>query len=190
MIAFPIPAEYNIRVLKREINHTGLRQEKYMFNFLKKPMDKKSFIYSPVRGKIKALSEVDDEAFRSEKMGKTVAIEPMENTIYAPVNGVVKGIFPTCQSISIVSDSGQNILLHIGVNTHLLNGTGFISHIHKDDKITVGKRILEIDREMMVSNDYDPTILIIITNSSDYQDIKVLKDDLVQVKDELMLLEG
>ena len=43
---------------------------------------------------------------------------------------------------------------------------------------------------MMISNEYDPTILIIITNSSDYQDIKVLKDDLVQVKDELVLLEG
>ena len=50
--------------------------------------------------------------------------------------------------------------------------------------------MLEIDREMMLSNDYDPTILLIITNSSDYQDIKVLKDNLVQVKDELILIEG
>lgn len=160
-----------------------------MLNFLKKPGAKKCMIYSPVRGKIKDLNEVDDETFRSEKLGRTVAIDPMENTIYAPVNGVVKGIFPTCQSIAIKADTGQDILLHIGVNTHLLNGTGFISHIHKDDKITVGKRILEIDREMMIANQFDPTILLIVTNTTEFASVKLLKDDIVMVKDELLLVE-
>lgn len=160
-----------------------------MKNFFRKPQEKKSIIYSPVRGKIKDLSDVDDDSFRSEKLGKTVAIDPMENTIYAPVNGVVKGIFPTCQSIAIKADSGQDILLHIGVNTHLLNGTGFISHIHKDDRIVVGKRMLEIDREMMISNQFDPTILLIVTNTKEYASIKLLKDDVVLVKDELLLVE-
>ena len=158
-----------------------------MMKFFKKPGEKKILIYSPVRGKLKDLSEIDDDSFRSEKLGKTVAIEPLENTIYAPVNGVIKGIFPTCQSIAIKADSGADLLLHIGVNTHLLNGTGFISHIHKDDKITIGKRMLEIDREMMLSNHFDPTILLIVTNTPEFASIKLLKEDSVLVKDELLL---
>lgn len=160
-----------------------------MLNFLKKPNDKKCIVYSPVRGNLKDLNEVDDETFRCEKLGKTVAIDPLENTIYSPVNGIVKGIFPTCQSISIISESGQNILLHIGVNTHLLHGAGFISHIHKDDKVTVGKRLLQIDREMMIANQYDPTVLMIVTNSSEYSSVTLVREGFVKAEEELLIIE-
>lgn len=157
-----------------------------MFRIFKKAVEKKTMVYSPVKGKIRPLSEVDDETFQAEKLGKTIAIDPMDNTIYAPVSGVVMGLFPTCQSMNIRSDNGQDILLHIGVNTHMLNGTGFMPHIHKGDHVKAGDRILNIDKDMMVKNQYDPVVLLIVTNTKNFKEVVVLKTAEVEVADELL----
>lgn len=160
-----------------------------MLNIFKKAIEKKNVVYSPVKGNLRDLMEIEDETFRSQTLGYTVAIDPLENTIYSPVSGVVAGLFPTCQSINIRSDNGQDILLHIGLNTHMLNGTGFLTHIHKGDRVKVGQRILQIDRDMMIQNNYDPVILLIITNSAKFQKVTIKADGSVTQMQELLETE-
>lgn len=161
-----------------------------MLNIFKKAIEKKNIIYAPVKGTLRELSEIEDDTFRSQTLGKTVAIDPLDNTIYSPVSGVVTGLFPTCQSINIRSDNGHDILLHIGLNTHMLNGTGFFTHIHKGDHVKAGQRILEIDREMMLGNHYDPVILLILTNSAKFQKITLKAKTEVVLMEELLETEA
>ena len=82
-------------------------------------------IASPLTGEVKALEEVEDEAFSSGALGQGVAILPSEGKLYAPCDGEVVTFFPTGHAIGIVSDGGAEILIHVGMDTVKLDGEGF-----------------------------------------------------------------
>ena len=85
------------------------------------------------------LSQSEDEAFSSESMGKGIVIVPREGKVIAPCDGTVSVLFPTKHAIGIISDSGVEILIHIGINTVNLNGKGFKTYINQGDRIKAGE---------------------------------------------------
>lgn len=128
-------------------------------------------IYAPIKGAIKPLKEVDDDAFAQEVLGKGVAILPEEGKVYAPFDGTVMSLFPTKHAIGIVSDNGCEVLIHIGMNTVQLNGKYFKAHISQGDKVKKGQLLLEFDLLKIVEEGYSIDTPVIITNSKDYLDV-------------------
>ncbi len=131
-------------------------------------------ILSPMTGKVIKLSDVADEAFSSEAMGKGIAIEPTEGKVYAPFDGVVETAFPTKHAMGLTSDSGIELLIHVGMDTVKLNGEHFVSHISDGQKIKKGDLLLEFDIEAIKKAGYPIVTPIIVTNTADYSDISVL----------------
>ena len=131
-------------------------------------------ILSPMTGKVIKLSDVADEAFSSEAMGKGIAIEPTEGKVYAPFDGVVETAFPTKHAMGLTSDSGIELLIHVGMDTVKLNGEHFVSHISDGQKIKKGDLLLEFDIEAIKKAGYPIVTPIIVTNTADYSDIAVL----------------
>jgi len=121
-------------------------------------------IASPVKGEILPLSKVNDEVFSSEMIGKGIAIEPTEGIITAPFDGEVVSIFPTKHAIGLVSETGIELLIHVGLNTVELNGQFFESVIQVGQKIKVGDTLLVFDLKKIKNAGYETQVMLIITN--------------------------
>ncbi|CCI84507.1 beta-glucosides PTS, EIIBCA [Lactobacillus pasteurii DSM 23907 = CRBIP 24.76] len=126
---------------------------------------------SPVEGKLENLSSVNDPTFSSGVMGKGVAIVPTKGTIVAPANGVVTAVFETKHAIGLHLDNDADVLIHIGIDTVELKGEGFKQLVQKGQKISIGDKLIEFDLGRLKSEGYDPTVIMIITNSADFLEV-------------------
>ena len=125
----------------------------------------------PADGKVEALSTSSDEAFSSEILGKGCLILPDNGNVYAPCDGVVRTLFPTKHAIGLASDSGCEVLLHIGINTVSLEGRYFEAHVKQGDQVKKGQLLITFDKEKIEKEGYNCEIPMLITNSDDYLDI-------------------
>lgn len=131
-------------------------------------------IASPVKGEILPMSRCADEAFASEDMGKGFVVLPSEGKIYAPVNGKIASLFNTKHAIGILSDEGAEILIHIGIDTVDLNGKYFTAHVKQGDHVKKGQLLIEFDLAAVKASGYDDEVMVVITNTNSYQDVKLL----------------
>lgn len=133
-----------------------------------------TLMISPIRGKVVPLQEVQDEAFASEALGKGFAIEPIEGKVVAPFDGKVVAIFPTKHAIGLVSETGVEILIHVGLNTVELNGQYFEAFVEVDDRIKKGQPILNFDLEKIQAAGYSTQVPIVVTNTPQYSSIETI----------------
>ena len=127
---------------------------------------------APIQGKAIAITEVNDPTFAEELLGKGVAIVPAVGKVVAPIDGTVNMVFDTKHAISMTSESGIEILIHVGLDTVTLEGAPFTAHVEADQKVKAGDLMLEFDIEAIKAAGLDVTSPIVICNSDDYKDIK------------------
>ncbi|MBF0794355.1 PTS cellobiose/arbutin/salicin transporter subunit IIBC [Mammaliicoccus lentus] len=137
-------------------------------------------VAAPVEGRVRPIESVKDDVFSKEVIGKSIAIEPTGNTIYAPVTGTVTSVFPTKHAIGITGDDGIEVLIHVGIDTVKLDGGPFISVIEEGDHVNIGDVIGTFDLEQIIEAGYDPTTIVVITNTDDYDSITSFDRDDVQ----------
>lgn len=143
-------------------------------------------IYSPLKGKILELSKVSDQTFSSGCMGDGIAIIPNEGKLFSPVKGKILSIFPTKHAICLQSDNGLELLIHVGIDTVMLEGSGFKILVNSGDKVDVGTPLLEFDLNLISSRGYETTTLVVITNSSEYSEIIHCKEDNIEASNLLL----
>ena len=142
-------------------------------------------VWSPVKGEVLELQQVEDAAFSAGILGKGCAIVPTEGEIYAPVDGVLTTLFPTKHALGITSDDGVEVLIHIGLNTVQLNGEGFTAHVQQGARVSRGQHLLSFDLADIKSKGYCLQTPVIITNTKDYLEIlstmqkEVVPDDVL-----------
>ncbi len=132
---------------------------------------KREVIYSPIKGEVKPLEQVQDAAFSSGVLGKGVVIVPKEGKVVSPFDGTVMTLFPTKHAIGIVSDNGCELLIHVGLNTVQLEGKYFESFVSQGDKIKKGQTLIKFDIENISKEGYCVETPVVVTNYSDYVDI-------------------
>lgn len=143
-----------------------------MFDFLKKKKgDSGEVLGAPIAGEAVPSSEVSDPTFGQEMLGKGMAIKPTEGKVYAPVNGTVVMMFDTKHAVSLASDEGAEILIHIGLDTVTLKGKHFTAHVGAGDKVKKGDLLLEFDMEAIKAEGFDLISPVIICNPDAYQDV-------------------
>lgn len=134
---------------------------------------------SVVNGKKKFLEDVNDEAFSQKMMGDGIAIIPADSKILAPASGEITMIFPTHHAFGMRTNEGIEILIHIGIDTVEMNGDGFESFVKVNEHVEAGELLVKIDLEKIKEGGYESDIMMIITNTSQYQKIiKTKRDDL------------
>lgn len=136
-----------------------------------KSLLEKEIITSPMNGKIIPLNQMQDDAFSSGALGNGIAIIPEDGTVVSPVNGTLTILFPTLHAIGITSDSGAELLIHIGMNTVELDGKYFEAKATQGDKITVGQPLVTFDRKAILEAGYCIETPVVVTNSSDFLDV-------------------
>lgn len=130
-------------------------------------------IHAPLRGQVIPLSEVSDEVFSSGAMGQGVAIEPLDDKLYAPFDGTVVMIALTKHAIGLRSNSGAELLVHVGLDTVMLKGKPFTLHVEDGAKIKKGDLLMTFDREFIENEGIRITTPLIITNTDSYKEVIV-----------------
>ncbi|MGV3025764.1 beta-glucoside-specific PTS transporter subunit IIABC [Clostridium thermobutyricum] len=146
----------------------------------------KEVIGSPLVGKIVPLSEVKDEAFAGGALGKGVAVLPYEGKVVSPVDGVLTTLFPTGHAIGITSDSGAEILIHIGMDTVQLEGKHFNAKVKQGEKIKKGQLLLEFDVEAIKNEGFEVITPVIVTNSQNYLEVIESKSEDIAFEEALL----
>lgn len=109
-------------------------------------------IPSPITGKAVPLTEVPDPAFAGKHMGEGIAIEPAEGKAFAPFDGTVAHVMDKSKHAVILEhESGVQLLIHIGINTVSLKGSGFKTFVNTGDKVTKGQLLIEFDMEAILA---------------------------------------
>lgn len=145
-------------------------------------------IVSPLEGHMIELSQVNDVTFSSGVMGNGVAIIPTKGQVVAPFDGTIDVFFKTHHAIGLRSETGVELLIHVGLDTVNLEGKYFTPHRKQGDTIKTGDVILEFDIEKIKKAGYELVTPIIITNSQQFMDIIVKKKDVVTANDQVLAI--
>ena len=143
---------------------------------------------SPVNGTQISLSEVVDETFASEMLGTTVAVEPADGKIVAPCDGEVSNIFETGHAVCITTESGGELLIHIGIDTVKMDGKGFTKKVSDGDKVHAGDILVEADLEEIKNAGYQTTTMMILTNTDEFGNVTKAEPAEVKTTSKVMTL--
>lgn len=138
---------------------------------------------SPAKGELKPITEVPDQVFSGKMMGDGFAILPLEGTIASPVDGKIVNVFPTKHALGIMSDTGREILIHVGIDTVNLKGEGFETLVNEGDQVSAGQPLLKVDLAFL--KEKVPSIMtpIVFTNLKEGESVVLEKEGLVEMKE-------
>ena len=177
-------AEKNIETEKKADAPAEIAQEK--------PAEEKTSetgaqtLYSPLEGTAIPLSEVKDATFASEVLGKGMAVIPSKGEVKAPCDATVSTIFDTKHAIGLATESGLELLIHIGVDTVELGGKFYTAHVKDGDEVKKGQTLITFDMDAIKAAGYDVTTPLIVTNTDDYEEVKMLAEGTVNNSSEVL----
>ncbi|GAB2026434.1 PTS beta-glucoside transporter subunit IIBCA [Lactovum odontotermitis] len=145
-----------------------------------------STLSTVVGGELIQLSEVRDQAFSTGALGKGIAIIPNSSEIYSPVDGEVTVVFPTKHALGIKGENGEEILIHIGIDTVELGGEFFDITVGQGQKVKAGQELGRVDFEQVRAAGFDPVTMVVVTNTNDYLDVIPEKNKEVSQADQML----
>ncbi|TGA99807.1 PTS mannose transporter subunit IIC [Sporolactobacillus shoreae] len=122
-------------------------------------------IYAPVTGETIPLTEVPDPVFSQGMMGEGVAVKPANGTFVAPVAGEIVQLGETKHAYGILTSLGEEILVHIGLDTVGLKGEGFTAHVKQGDHVSAGQIVITADLSVIREKAKSDITSIVVTNS-------------------------
>ncbi len=128
-------------------------------------------IYAPVSGTAIVLNQVQDPAFATGLLGKGIAIMPSDGKVVAPCDATVDMLFDTAHAVTLISDFGAEILIHIGLDTVNLKGKFYTAHVQNGQQVKKGQLLIEFDLDAIKAEGYDTVTPMVICNSEHYRTI-------------------
>ena len=134
-------------------------------------------VVAPMVGTVVPLSQVNDPVFSSGAMGKGYGIRPADGRVLAPFDGTVMVAMDTGHAVGLKSTDGVELLIHIGIDTVNLGGKHFTLHCKRGDVIHKGDPLVTADLAAITAAGYDPTTIVVCTNSGQFTDITTIATD-------------
>lgn len=144
-------------------------------------------IYAPMSGDVVPLDKVPDPTFSQKMMGDGIAIDATDGKVVAPVDGEVVQLFPTKHAIGLVTDSGLELLIHIGIDTVKLDGEGFEAHVQQGDKVKIGDPLITFDVDLIKKKAESHITPIIVTNGDQFEPLEKTEEKEVIALDSVLL---
>ena len=146
-------------------------------------------IASPLNGLVRRLEEAPDEVFSQRMLGDGVIIEPIDGTVYAPEDGTLTMMFDSKHAVGFKTDSGIELLIHVGIDTVKLNGEGFQIVAKEGQHLKKGDVIMNFDMEKIRATAKAMSTPVICTELKKGQKVTVLRYGEIKVGDELLSIE-
>ncbi|EPN9525809.1 beta-glucoside-specific PTS transporter subunit IIABC [Cronobacter malonaticus] len=132
-------------------------------------------LFAPVSGRLTPLSSLSDPVFADEIFGKGIAIVPESGELLSPVNGRIESVFDSNHALTLRSDCGAEVLIHIGIDTVKLGGQHFTRHVENGAFVEAGQPLISFDLAALNALNIDPSVIVIVTNTDCYGEISPLK---------------
>ncbi len=145
-------------------------------------------VCAPMKGRIVPLNEVPDDTFASGMLGKGVAVIPEEGVVASPVCGTVESVFDTQHAIAIKGINGEELLIHIGLDTVTLNGAPFGIRAKAGDKVKAGDVLGKFYLDKIKEAGLNTITPVIVTNPDDFDEIEILAGKKAARGDEIMII--
>lgn len=133
------------------------------------------FIYAPIEGEVISLSEINDGVFSEGILGNGCGIKPSEGKVYAPFDAQVVQVANTKHAIGLLSKDGIELLVHVGMDTVKMNGSGFTPLVKTGDEVKCGQLIMNFSISEIEQGGYPTTAAVVITNTDDFKEVETLK---------------
>ena len=121
-------------------------------------------VYAVATGKVIPITEVGDEVFSQKMMGDGFAVIPESGEIFAPVAGKVTSVFPTKHAIGLVTDSGIEVLVHMGIDTVQLNGEPFTVFVKEGQQVGRGQMLAKVNLASLKASGKEADMIVVFTN--------------------------
>ncbi|AUT06079.1 Protein-N(pi)-phosphohistidine--sugar phosphotransferase [Streptococcus parauberis] len=148
-----------------------------------------TLITAPISGQVIELSQVADPVFASESLGKGFAIQPNAELVVAPFDGQVITVLPTKHAIGLLSDSGLELLIHIGLDTVNLNGQFFESYVKEGDKVAKGQKLISFEKMAIENAGYQTEIPIVVTNTANFVDFELMANGTIETMEPVLKVQ-
>lgn len=145
-----------------------------------------TILYAHLNGTVVPLSKVEDEAFATGILGEGIAIEPSEGKLYAPCDAKVEGVLDTKHAVNLVTESGCEILMHIGIDTVKLGGKYFETHVTEGQNVRKGDLLVSFDIQKIHEAGYKTTTPMVVCNSDDFNELKTLATGVVRAEEKII----
>ena len=133
-------------------------------------------LVAPVSGRILTLSEVNDPTFSEHILGDGFAIVPEEGVITAPADAVIESVAQTRHAVSMRTDGGTELLIHVGIDTVELDGKYFNVTVSVGDHVRMGDVLIEADLDGVKQAGYDTVTPVVVTNMDEYSSVSAAAD--------------
>lgn len=127
----------------------------------------------PLKGEAVPVTEVNDPTFSENILGTGVAVRPAKGRIVAPADGTIGLMFETGHALSMVTNDGVELLIHVGLDTIKLKGKHYTIHAGNDQKVKKGDLLIEFDPEAIVAEGFEVITPVVVTNPGDYKSVEV-----------------
>jgi PTS system sucrose-specific IIC component len=148
-----------------------------------------NILYAPIKGNVISRENIPDETFASGVLGDGVGIEPEIGEVVAPFDGEISTVTDTKHAVGISGPKDMEVLIHVGIDTVNMNGDGFELLVKAGDKVKAGQKLLTFDISKIKAAGYSTTTAVLLTNSDDFPDLKVLKNGKTNCMEELLAVE-
>ena len=122
-------------------------------------------IPTPIAGTLMKMSDVKDNVFSTGAAGDGFAIKPSDGRVLAPFDATVKQVFTTRHAVGLISDDGIALLIHVGIGTVKLKGTGFVSYVEEGQRVKKGQELIEFWDPTIKKAGLDDTVVVAVTNT-------------------------
>ncbi len=123
-------------------------------------------------GKIIPYTEIPDPTFAAGTLGQGVGIIPEDEYVYAPIDGEISSVAESKHAIGISGENDMEVLIHVGVDTVEMKGDGFEDFVKEGDKVKKGQKLMKFDRAKIKAANHPDTVVLLLTNSDDYEGVK------------------
>ena len=131
-------------------------------------------VYAPLSGEVVELSRVPDETFAGGVLGQGLAIVPTEGKLYSPVDGQIDAVFDSKHAISIFTNTGAEMLIHVGLETVELKGQYFHPVVKDGNRVKKGDLLMNFDLDE-IKKKYKTFTPVLITNADEFSAMEPVK---------------
>lgn len=125
---------------------------------------------APAKGTFVTMSQIPDNVFSTGVLGACCGVQPSEGKVYAPADGTVSQLTDTLHAIGIEA-GGMDILIHVGVDTVEMNGSGFSACVRQGQQVKKGDLLMTMDLAQIKAAGHADTVILIVTNSDDFAEV-------------------
>ena len=120
---------------------------------------------SPFDGWCAPLDEVPDEVFAGRMLGDGIAVDPTNGVLFAPCDGEIVTLPDSRHAVSLRTETGIEVLIHIGIDTVKLAGRGFEARLKAGCRVKTGDEIIRFDLDVAARGAKSLMTPIVVTSA-------------------------